>query len=169
MFPPKKTTFVKIKKKIILKFSLLISVLFVQLLSQVQLFANPWTAARQSPMSFTVSQSLFTFMSIKFVVLSNHLILCHTHLLSPSIFPSIMVFSSEWALLIMWPKFWSFSFSICPSNEYSGLISFRIDWFDLLTNQGTLKSLLQQHNLKASTLWHSVLFMAQLSHLYMIT
>ena len=103
-------------------------------------------------------------MSIKWVMPSNHLILCHAFLLSPSIFPSIRVFSSESALHIRWPKYWSFSFSISPSNEYSGLISFKIDWFDLLAVQGTLKSLLQNHNLKASVLPHSASFMVPLSH-----
>ena len=102
-------------------------------------------------------------------MLSNHLILCHPLLLLPSIFPSIRVFSSELALCIRWPKYWRFSFSISPANEYSGLISFRIDWFDLRSVQGTLKSLLQHHNLKASVLWHSAFFMVQLLHLYMTT
>ena len=112
----------------------------------------------------TISQSLLTFMSIELVMPSNHLILCRPFLL-PSIFPSIRVFSSELALPIRWPKYWSFSFHISPSNEYSGLISFRIDWFDLRV-QGTLKSLLQHHNLKASVLWHSAPSMVQLSHPY---
>ena len=113
--------------------------------------------------------SLLRLMSIESVMPSNHLILCHPLLPSPSICPSIRVYSNEWALCIRWPKYWSFSFSISPSNEYSGLISFRIDWFDLLAVPGTLKSLLQHHNSKASTLWHSAFFMVQLSHPYMTT
>ena len=113
--------------------------------------------------------SLLRLMSIESVMPSNHLILCHPLLPSPSIFPSIRVYSNEWALRIRWPKYWSFSFSISPSNEYSGLISFRIDWFDLLAVPGTLKSLLQHHNSKASTVWHSAFFMVQLSHPYMTT
>ena len=129
---------------------------------------SPWTAARQAPLSFTTSQSLLKFMSIESVMFSDHLILCRPFLLLPSIFPSIRVFSNELALHIRWPKYWSFSFSISSSNEYSGLISFRIDWFDLAV-QGTLKSLLQHHNSKASILQHSVFFMVQLSHPYMTT
>src|SRR5574337_729093 len=108
-------------------------------------------------------------MSIESVMPSNHLILCHPLLLLPSIFPSIRVFSNESVLHIRWPKYWSFSFSISPSNEYSGLISFRMDWFDLLVVQGTLKNLLQHHSSKASILWHSAFFMVQLSHPHMIT
>ena len=108
-------------------------------------------------------------MSIESVMPSNHLILCHPLLLPPSIFPSIGVFSNESLLLIRWPKYWSFSFSISPSKEYSGLISFRMDWLDILAVQGTLKSLFQHHNLKASIFWHSAFFMVQLSHLYMTT
>ena len=129
----------------------------------------PWTAAHQASLSFTISQSLLRFMSIESVMLSNHFILCHPLLLLPSIFPSMRVFSNELAVRIRWPKYWSFSFSINPSNEYSGFISFRIDWFDLLAVQGTLKGLLQYHNSKASILWHSALFMVQLSHPYTIT
>ena len=125
----------------------------VQLLSPIWLFETPWTAACQSPLSFTVSQNLLKFMSTEFMMLSNHLILCHSLLLLPSIFPNIMVFSNELALCIRWPKYSSFSFSISPSNEYSELISFKIDWFDLLAVQGTLKSL-QHHKLKASILWN---------------
>ena len=121
----------------------------VQLLSRVQL-CNPWAAVCQTSLSFTVSQSLLTFMSIESVMLSNHLILC-CFLLLPSVFPSIRVFSSESAFCIGWPKYWSFNFSINPSNEYLGLISFRIDWFDLAV-QGSLKSLLQYHKSKASIL-----------------
>ena len=123
-----------------------IIVVVVQLLSCGWLFVTPWTAACQASMSFTISQSLFKVTSIELVMLCNHLVLCHLLLLLPSIFPSIRVFSNESALRIRWPKCWSFSFSIRPSNEYSGLISFRIDWFDLLAVQGTLKSFLQHHN-----------------------
>ena len=128
---------------------------------------TPWTAARQAPLSFTISRSFLRFMCIELVRLSNHLILCHSLLLLPSIFPSIRVFSNELALCIRWPKYRSFSFSNSPSNEYSGLTSFRIDWFDLLVVQETLSSLLQ-HHLKASLLQHSAFFMVQLLHLYMI-
>ena len=131
--------------------------LVVQLLSRVQLFVTSWTAARQASLSFTISWSLFKLMSIESVMSSNHLILCRPLLLLPSIYPSIRVFSYKSALSIRWPKYWSFSFSISPSNEYSGLISFRIDWFDLLAAPGILKSLLQHHSLKESILWHSAL------------
>ena len=124
----------------------------VQSLSHVWPFVTPWTAACQASVSFTVSRSLLKHMSIESVMPSNHLILCHPLLLLPSIFPNIGVFSNESALRIRWPKNWSFSFSISPSNEYSGLISFRIDWFDLIAVQGTLKSLLQHHNSKSSIL-----------------
>ena len=141
----------------------------VQSLSRVQLFATPRTAARQASLSITNSQSLLTLTSIESVMLSNHLILCCPHLLWPSIFLSIRVFSSESVLRIRWPKYWSFSFSINPANEYSGPISFRIDWFDLLAVQGTLKSLLQHHSSKASILRCSAFFMVQLSHPYMTT
>ena len=127
----------------------------VQLLSHVRLFATPWTIAHQASLSITNSKSLLKLMSIESMMLSNHLILCHPLLLPPSIFPSIRVFSSESAHHIRWPKYWSFSFSISPTNEYSGLISFRMDWFDLLVVQGTLKSLLQHHSSKASILWCS--------------
>ena len=127
------------------------SVNSVQSLSHVLLFATPWTAARQASLPITSSQSLLKLMSIEFVMPSNHLILC-CPLLPPSIFPSIRVFSNESVLCIRWPKYWSFSFSISPSNEYSGLISFRMDWLDLLAVQGTLKSLLQHHSSKASIL-----------------
>ena len=126
-------------------------------------------AARQASLSFNISRSLLKFMSIESVMPSNHLILYHLLLLLPSIFPSITVFSSESVLRIRWPKYWSFSFSINPSNEYSGLISFRVDWFDLLAVQGTLKSLLQHHSSKVSILWHSAFFIVQLSHPYMTT
>ena len=128
--------------------------------------ATPRTAACQAFLSFTISQSLLKLMSIESVMPSNHLILCHPFLL-PSIFSSIRVFSNESALRIRWPQYWSFSFRISPSNEYSGLISFRIDWFDLLALQGTLKSLPQHHSLKTSMLWHSNIFIVQLSHPYM--
>ena len=135
----------------------------VQSLSRVQLFATPWTAAHQASLSITVSQDLLKLMSIELVMPSNHLTLCHPLLLLPSIFPRIRVFSNELALRIRWSKYWSFSFVISPSNEYSGLISFRIDWFDLRTVQGTLKSLLQHHSSKASILWSSAFFIVQLS------
>ena len=116
------------------------------------LFATPWTAALQASLCFTISQSLLKFVSIESVILSNHLILCHPLLLLPSIFPGIRVFSNESALCIRWPKYWSFSFSISPSNEYAGLISFRMNWLDLLAVQGALKNLLQYHSTK-SILW----------------
>ena len=120
-------------------------VIVVQLLSHVRLFTIPWTAAHQDPLSITTSWSLLKPMTIESVMASNHLVLCCPLLLLPSIFPSIRVFSNELALCIRWPKYWSFSFSISLSNKYSGLISFRMDWFDLLAVQGTLKSLLQHH------------------------
>ena len=126
-------------------------------------------AACQASLSFTNSQSLLKLMSIESVMPSNHLILCHPLLLLPSIFPSIRVFSNELALHIKWPKYWGFSFSISPFNKCSGLISFRMNWFDLLAVQGTLKSLLQHHSLKASILQCSGFFMVQLSHLYLTT
>ena len=140
----------------------------VYLLSCVCLFATSRTAARQASL-FTISRSLLKLISIESVMPSNHLLLCHPLLLLPSVFPSIRVFSNESALHIMWPSYWSFSFSISPSNEYSGLISFRIDWFDLLAVQGTLKSVLQHHNSKAWILRHSAFFIVQLSHPYMTT
>ena len=140
----------------------------VQLLTHVLLFSTPCTAARQASLSITNSWSLLTLMSIELVMLSSHLILCHP-LLLPSIFPSFRVFSNVSVLHIRWPKYWSFSFSISPSNEYSGLMSFKMDWFDLLAVQGTLKSLLQHHSSKASVLWHSAFFMVQLSYPYMTT
>ena len=124
---------------------------------------------RQASLSFTIAQTLLKLMSIESFMPSNHLILCCPLLLLPLIFPSIRVFSNELDLHIRWPKYWSFSFSISSSNEYPGLISFRIDWFDLLAVQGTLKSLLQHHNLKVSFLWRSAFFMVQLSHSYMTT
>ena len=134
----------------------------VQSLSCVQFFATPCTVARQASLSFTISQSLLKLMSIASVMPSNHLILCHPLLLLPSIFPRIRVFSKESVLLIWWPVYWSFSFCTSTSNEYSGLISFRMKWFDLLAVQGTLKSLLQHHSSKASILRHSVFFIVQL-------
>ena len=130
---------------------------------------SPWTAAHQASLSITNSQSLRKLTSIKLVTPSNHLILCRPLLLLPSIFPSIRVFSNESVLHISWPKDWSFSFSISPSNVYSGLISFRMDWLDLLAIQGTLKSLLQDHSSEASILWRSAFFMVHLSHPYMTT
>ena len=141
----------------------------VQSLSHVQLFVTPWTAAHQTSLSITNSRSLLKLMSIESVMPSNHLILCHPLRLLPSILPSIRVFSNESVLCIRWPKYWSFSFNISPSSEYSGLISFRMDWFDLLATQGTLKSLLQHHSSKASILWCSAFFIVQLSHPYMTT
>ena len=139
----------------------------VQSLSCVRLFATPWTAACQASLSITNSWSLHKLMSIESVMSSNRLICCPLLLLS--IFPSIRVFSKESILHIRWPKYWSFSFSISPSNEYSGLVSFRIDWLDLLAVQGTLKSLLQHHSSTASILWCSAFFIVQLSHPYMTT
>ena len=141
----------------------------LQSFSRVQLFVTPWTAAYQASLLYiTNSQSLLKLMSIESGMPSNHLILCPSLLLLPSIFPSIRVFSNESALRIRWPKYWSFSFNISPSNEYSGLISFRIDWFDLAI-QGTLEHLLQHHSSKASILWCSAFFMVQLLHPYMTT
>ena len=142
-------------------------VIAVQSLSHVRLFGTPWTAAHQASLPFTISWSLPKLMSIESMMPSNNLILCHPRLFLPSIFPSIRVFSSESALCNRWPKYWSFSFSISPSNEYSQLISFMIDWFDLLGVQETLKSLFQHHSSKAPILRHSAFFMVQLSHPYM--
>ena len=147
----------------------IIAVVFVQSLSCIWFFSTPWTTAPQAVLSFTISQSLLKLTSIELMMPSNHLILCCPLLLLPSTFPSMRVFSNESVLHIRWPKYWSFSFNISPSNEYTGLTSFRIDWFDLLAVQGTLKSLLQCHSSKASTLWCSAFFMVQLSHLYMTT
>ena len=130
---------------------------------------TPLTAACQASLSITSSWSLLKLMSTESVIPSNHLILCHPLLLPSPIFPSIRVFSNESVLCIRWPKYWSFSFSISPSSEYSGLISFRMDWLDLLAVHGTLKNLLQHHNSKASILWHSAFFIVQLSHPYMTT
>ena len=147
---------------IIIKYSL-------KSLSFVQLFVTPWTAACQAFLSITNSQSLLKLMSIELVMPSNHLTLCHSLLLLPSIFPNIRVFSNESVLHIRSPKYWSFSFSISPSNEYSRLISYRMDWLDLLAVQRTLKSLLQHHSSSASILRHSTFFIIQLSHPYMAT
>ena len=141
----------------------------VQSLSRARLFETPWTAASQASLSLTNSRSLLKLVSIESVMPSNHLMMCCPLLLSPSIFPSIKVFSNESVLHIRWPKCWSFSLSISPSNGYSGLVSFRMDWLDLLAVQGTLKSLLQHHSSKASILHCSALFIVQLSHPYMTT
>ena len=149
------------------KFSLQFS--SVQSLSHVQLFATPWTATCQASLSATNPQSLLKLMSIESVMPSNHLSLCHPLLLLPSILPSIRVFSSESTLHMRWPKYWSFSFNISRSNEHSGLISFRMDWLDLLAVQGILKSLLKHRSSKASILQCSAFFMVQLSHPYMTT
>ena len=151
-----------------------ISVSSVQSLSRVQLFVTPWTAARQASLSFTNSWSLLKLMSIESATPSNHLILCHPLLPLPSVFfrvfrPCIRVFFSELTLRIRWPKYWSFAFSISPSNEYSGLIFFRMDWFDLLAVQWTLKGLLQHYSSKATNLWRLAFFKVQLSHPYMTT
>ena len=141
----------------------------VQSLRRVRLFATPWTAARQASLSITNSQSLLKLMSIESVMPSSHLILCRPLPLPPSIFPRTRVFSNESALHIRWPKYWSFSFNISPSNEHPGLISSRMDWLDLLAVQGNLKSILQHHSSKASILRHSAFFIVQLSHPYMTT
>ena len=141
----------------------------IELLSHVQVFATPWATAHQASLSNINSWNLLKFMSISSLMPSNHLLLCHSLLLLPSIFPSIGVFSNESILCIRWPQYWSFSFSINPSNEYSELISFRIDWFDLLGIQRTLKSLLQHHSSKASILQPSACFIAQISHPYTTT
>ena len=141
----------------------------VQLLSSVRLSATPWTTARQVSLSITNSRSPPKPMSIEWVMLSNHVILCCPLLLLPSIFPSIRVFSNESVLCIRWPKYWSLSFNISPSNEHPGLIWFRMDWLDLLAVQETLKSLLQHHSSKVSILWHSAFFIVEFSHPYMAT
>ena len=141
----------------------------VQSLSCVRLFATPWIAAHQASLSITNSQSSLKLTSIKSVMPSSHLILCHPLLLLPPIPPSIRVFSNESTLRMRWPEYWSFSFSISPSNEHPRLISFRMDWLDLLAVQGTLKSLPQHHSSKASILRHSAFFTVQLSHPYMTT
>ena len=150
-------------------FSASFIVVLVQSLSHVRLFVIPWTAACQASLSFTISRSLLKLLSSESVMPSNHLILRHPFLLLSSIFPRIRVFYNESTLRIRWPKYWSFSFSISLSNEYSGLISFRIDWLDLLVVQGTLKSLLQHQSWKASILWCSAFFMVQLLHPYTTT
>ena len=139
------------------------SLIVVQSLSHVQLFVTLWTPACRASLSFTISRSLLKLMPIESVMPSNHLILCHPLLLLSSTFSSIRVFSNESIFHIRWPKYWSFSFSISPSNKYLGLISFRIDWFYHLAVQGTLRSLLQHHSSKASILWHSAFFIVQLS------
>ena len=141
----------------------------VQLLSHVRLFVTPWIAAHQASLSITNSRSSLKLTSIESVMPSSHLILCHPLLLLPPIPPSIKVFSNESTLCMRWPKYWSFSFSISPSKEHPGLISFRMHWLDLLALQGTLKSLLQHHSSKASILQHSAFFTVQLSHPYMTT
>ena len=141
----------------------------VQSLSHVRLFVIPWTVAHQASLSITNSQSLPKLMSIESRMPSNHLILCHPLLLQPSIFPSIRAFSNESVLRIRWPKYWSFSFNISPSNEHSGLIPFRMDWLDLPAVQGTLKSLLQHHSSKVSIVRRSAFFTVQLAHPYMTT
>ena len=141
----------------------------VQLLSHDQLFATPWTIVCQVSLSITNSWSLYKLMSIESVMPSDHLILCCPLLLPPSIFPNTKFFSNESALCIRWPKYWSFGFNISPTNEHPGLISFRMDWLDLLAVQGTLKSLLQHRNSKASILQHSTFFTVQLSHPYVTT
>ena len=146
-----------------------VAVAVLQLLNHVQLFATPQIEAFQAFMPSTISQSLLRFLCTELVMLSNYLILCCPLLPLPSIFPSIRVFSNESTLHIRQPKYWSFSFSISPCNKYSGFISFRSDRFDLLADQGTLKSLLQHHSLKVSILWHPTFFMVQLSHPYMTT
>ena len=140
-----------------------------QMLTPIRLFATTWTTAHQASQAFTNSQNLLKLMSIKSVIPSKNLILCRPLLLPPSIFPSISIFSNESVLHIRWPKDWSFSFSIRLSNEFSVLISFRMDWLGLLAMQGALKSLLQYHSSKASILWHPAFFIAQLSHPYMTT
>ena len=153
--------------KITIKYHYIYKIIVIQSQSNVQLFVTPWTAACRASLSLTISRSLLKLMSIDWVMPSNHLILCHPFLLLPSVFPSIRIFPNESALLIRWPKYWSFSLNISHSNEYPGLISFRIDWFDLLAVQRTLKSLLQHHSSKASILQCSAFFMVQLSHPYM--
>ena len=142
------------------------SVQFSSVTQSCQLFATPWTTAHQASLSITNSQNLPKLMSIESVIPSNHLLLCHPLLLLPSIFPSIRDFSNESVLRIRWPEYWRFSFNISPSNEHPGLISFRMDWLDLLAVQGTLKSLLQHHSSKASILRCSAFFIVQLSHPY---
>ena len=151
------------------KYVSFVVVVVVQLLSHILLFATPWTAAWQPSLSLTISQSLPKFMSMESVMLSNHLILCHRFSSCLQSFPASESFSSESAFCIRWPQYWSFSCSITTSNGSTGLISYRIDWFELLSVQATLKRLLQHHNSKASVLQHSAFFMVQLSHAYMAT
>ena len=143
--------------------------MYIGSLSHIQLLVIPWTVARQASLSITNSRSLLRLLSIELVMTSNHLILCRPLLLLPSIFPSIRFFSNESALCIKWPKYWSFSFNISPSNEHTRLISYRMDWLDLFAIQGTLKSLLQHHSSKTLILWCSAFFTVQLSHLFMTT
>ena len=145
------------------------SVQFSSVVQSCPTLCNPWTTALQASLSITNSRSLLKFMSIESVIPSNHFNLCHALVLLPSIFPSIKVFSNESALCIRWPKYWRFTFSISPSNEHPGLISFRMYWLDLFAIQGTLKSLLQQHSSKALILWCSAFFIVQLSHPYITT
>ena len=159
----------EIKRHLLFGRKAMTNLIVVWLLSHVWLFESPWTVAHQASLSFTISWSLLKLVSIESMMLSNHLILCCPLLFMPSIFPSIRVFSNESALFIRWPKYWSFSFSISSFNEYSGLIYFRVDYFDLLAVRGTLKSLLQHRSSKASILWCSVSFMVQLSHPCMAT
>ena len=159
----------RFKEKIVSLLLVSTSVESVQSLSCARLFVTPWTAARHASMSITSSRSLLRLMSIEMVMPFNRLILCYPLFFLPSIFPSIRVFSNEPVLRVRWPNYWSFSFNISLSNEYSGLIFFRMDWFDLLALQGTLKSLLQYHSSKASILWHSAFYIVQVSHPYMTT
>ena len=166
-----KHQYINVKMKVAFRLPTLLNVHYLRVWvgSRVQLFVTLWTGTRQVSLFITSSWFLLKFMSIELVMPSNHLILCHPLLLLPSIFPSLRVFSNESVLRISWPKYWSFSFSISPSNEYSGLIFFRIDWFELLAVQETLKSLLQHHSSKASILRHSAFIVVQLSHPYMTT
>ena len=161
--------FLEKKTFVCVNIGLLLLLFIVQSLSHVHLFATLWTAAHQVSLSFSMSQSLLKLTSIESVMPSNHLILCHHLLLLASIFPSIRVFSNELALRIRWPKYWSFSISVSPSNKYSGLIFFRIDCFHLLAVQGTLQRLLQHHTSEASILRSSAFFIVQLSHPYITT
>ena len=152
-----------------IQYYILQSISSVQSLSRVRLFETPWIVAHQASLSITNSRSSPKLMSIESMMPSSHLTLCHPLHLLPPILPSIRVFSNESTPRMRWPKYWSFSFSISPSNEYPGLISFRMDWLDVLAVQGTLKSLLQHHSSKASILWHSAFFTVQLSHPYVTT
>ena len=161
--------YIIIKRQLIWKISFPISVQFSSVTQSCLTLCDPMDTARQASLSINNSRSLPKLMSIELVMPSNHLILCHPLLLPPLIFPNIRVFSNELVLRIRWPKYWSFSFSISPSNEYSGLISIRMDWLDLLAVQGTLKSLLQHHSSNASILRYSAFLIIQLSHPYMTT